>query len=181
MGRSRAASHQGCPLGDPDIGLPEHHPVLPGLAAEQDDRLVHQPSVGREGHGLGLHRGVHRHPLQVLRHQGTGLVRHRQALLDQRQELLFAQPLAPAGQRGAFERQLMLETLLAAEVLIVRVLQPARAQDLVGQIVHMCLRMNSPATSRVAKGGCPGPALHTEPKRPSRKSQSISRARRASG
>src|SRR5215471_4552049 len=27
----------------------------------------------------------------------------------------------------------------------------------------MCLRMNSPATSRVDNGGCPGPTLQTEP------------------
>src|SRR5262245_32852200 len=29
----------------------------------------------------------------------------------------------------------------------------------------MCLRMNSPATSRVDSGGYPGPTLQTEPKR----------------
>src|SRR6202011_2239606 len=35
----------------------------------------------------------------------------------------------------------------------------------------MCLRMNSPATSRVGSGGCPGPRRHTELKRFARKSQ----------
>ena len=42
----------------------------------------------------------------------------------------------------------------------------------------MCLRMNSPATSRVGSGGCPGPTRQTEPKRPAKNSQSISAARR---
>jgi hypothetical protein len=37
----------------------------------------------------------------------------------------------------------------------------------------MCLRINSPATSRVGNGGCPGPTRHTELKRPARKFQSI--------
>src|SRR5262249_26188443 len=45
----------------------------------------------------------------------------------------------------------------------------------------ICLRMNSPATSRVGNGGCPGPTRHTELKRPARKSQSISPASRTSG
>ena len=137
MGRSRTPGHQRCPLGDPDIGLPERHLVLPGLAAEQDDRLVHQPRVGRERDCLGLHRGVHRDALQVLPRQRPGLVRHREALLQQGCQLLFAQALAPAGQRGALERQHVLEALFAAEVLVVGVLQPARAQDLVGKVVHV--------------------------------------------
>jgi hypothetical protein len=41
--------------------------------------------------------------------------------------------------------------------------------------------MNSPATNRVGSGGCPGPTRQTEPKRPARKSQSISAASRTSG
>src|ERR1700756_1664272 len=45
----------------------------------------------------------------------------------------------------------------------------------------ICLRMNSPAPSRVGNGGCPGPTRHTELKRPARKSQSISPARRTRG
>ena len=45
----------------------------------------------------------------------------------------------------------------------------------------MCLRMNRPATNRVGNGGCPGPRRQTELKRPARKSQSISAARRTSG
>jgi hypothetical protein len=40
------------------------------------------------------------------------------------------------------------------------------------------LRFNSPATSRVGDGGCPGPTRQTEPKRPAKNSQSISAARR---
>jgi hypothetical protein len=50
----------------------------------------------------------------------------------------------------------------------------------VRQVVHV-LRMNSPATSRVGNGGCPGPTRHTERKRPARKFQSIFPASRTSG
>src|SRR5262249_54169294 len=45
----------------------------------------------------------------------------------------------------------------------------------------ICLRMNSPATSRVGNGGCPGPTRHTQLKRRARKAQSISPASRTSG
>jgi hypothetical protein len=82
---------------------------------------------------LGLHSGVHRHPLEVLGRDRPGLVRHRQALLDQGDELILAQPLAPARQRGAVERQLVAEYRFAAEVLVIGVLDPTRAQHLVRQ------------------------------------------------
>jgi hypothetical protein len=64
-------------------------------------------------------------------------VRHRQALLQQRHQLLLAEALAPMRQRGAVERQLVAEAQFAAEELVIRVLQPARAQCLVRQIVHV--------------------------------------------
>jgi hypothetical protein len=45
----------------------------------------------------------------------------------------------------------------------------------------MCLRINSPATNRVGKGGRPSPAVHTLENRLSRNCQSISCASRTSG
>ena len=78
--------------------------------------------------------------------------RRVQALLDQRDEFLLAHPLAPARQRRPVERQLVDEELLAAEKLIVWVLDPARAQLLVGQIMRM-LEDREPAISRVGSGG----------------------------
>ena len=48
------------------------------------------------GNRLGLDRGVHHHPLQIPGRQGAGLVSDRQALLQQRHQLLLAQPLAPS-------------------------------------------------------------------------------------
>ena len=53
-----------------------------------------------------------------------------EALLDQRHELLLPHPLAqPARWRRTVEGQLVLKELLAAEELVVRVLDPARAKD----------------------------------------------------
>ena len=50
---------------------------------------------------------------------------------------LFPHPLAPAGQRRAVEGQLVLEELLSAEQLVIGILDPARAQILVGEIMHV--------------------------------------------
>src|SRR5687768_7138496 len=45
--------------------------------------------------------------------------------------------MAPARHRGAVEGKLMLEELLAAEELHVGVLDPALAQDLIGEVVQV--------------------------------------------
>ena len=60
---------------------------------------------------------------------------HRQAFLQQRLELLLAHALAPARQRGAVEYQAVLEELLAAEVLAIRIFHPTLAQHLVGEVI----------------------------------------------
>ena len=112
--------------------------MAPGELDQLLQRPVHQPGIGRMGDRLGLHGGVHRHPLQVLGLASAPvLCTDRQALLDQGHELVLAQALAPAGQRRAVERQLVAERQLAAEVLVIRVLQPARAQRLVTEAVHV--------------------------------------------
>jgi len=58
-----------------------------------------------------------------------------QALLEQGDELLLTHALAPARQRRAIEHQPVLEELLAAEVLVIGVLDPALAQHLIGQVI----------------------------------------------
>src|ERR1700689_3408011 len=71
---------------------------------------------------------------------GFGRARARgdvQAFLDQRDELLLAHPLAPARQRRTVEHQRVPKELLAAEQLIIGVLDPALAQNLVGKVVHV--------------------------------------------
>src|SRR6516165_9394205 len=66
----------------------------------------------------------------------------------------------------------MLEKFLAAEVLEIRVLHSAIAQSVVGKVV-VCLRIASPAISRVGNGGWPGLSVYTAPNLSSRKRQSI--------
>ena len=88
-------------------------------------------------HRLRLHGRVDHDPLEILVRQRAGLVRHRQALLHQRHQRLLAEPLAPVRHRGAVERQPVAEAQLAAKILVIRVLQPARAQHLVRQVVHV--------------------------------------------
>ena len=57
-----------------------------------------QPRIGRMRDRLGLYRGVDHHQFEITGRQRTGLVCHRQALLDQTHQLLFAQALAPMRQ-----------------------------------------------------------------------------------
>src|SRR5262249_1758721 len=61
----------------------------------------------------------------------------REALLQQRDDLLLTQPLAPARERRAIKWQLVPEHHLPTEVLEIRVLHPSLAQRLVGEVVHM--------------------------------------------
>jgi hypothetical protein len=57
-----------------------------------------QPRMGWMGNRFGLYRGIDHDPLDIAGRQRVGLVRHRQALLDQRHQLLLAQALAPMRQ-----------------------------------------------------------------------------------
>ena len=132
-----AAHHDGGALGDAQIALAQRHALALGEADELDDGAVHEASIGRMGDRLGLHRGVNGDALEVLGRDRAGFVRDRQALLDQRHDLLFAQALAPAGQRGAIEGELVAEALLAAEILVIGILEPTRAQRLVREVVHV--------------------------------------------
>jgi hypothetical protein len=61
----------------------------------------------------------------------------RQALLQQSDKFLLIHTLRPARQRGAVEHQPMLEEILAAEELKIRILNLTVAQHLVGQVVHL--------------------------------------------
>src|SRR3954453_3391795 len=86
---------------------------------------------------LLLDGGVHNDPLEIFGLDRSSSMGHREALLQQRGDLLLTQPLAPAGQRRAIERQVMPEHHLATEILEIRVLDPPVAQRLVREIVHV--------------------------------------------
>jgi hypothetical protein len=88
---------------------------------------MHQLGVRREGNRLLLHGRVDDHLPEVRGLGGSHAGRDGQALLDQCDELVLPHALAPARQRRAVERKPMAEELLAAEQLVVRVLDPARA------------------------------------------------------
>ena len=92
-----ASDHDRRALGPAPIALPQGHAVM----ARQFDQLRRarwhsRASVARAR--FWLHRGVDDHPLEVARRPYPGLVRHRQALLNQRGQRLLTQPLAPKRQ-----------------------------------------------------------------------------------
>jgi len=124
-------------LADPRIGLAQSHPMLPGEPHQPLAGAVHQPGVGRERNRLLLHCRVDDHVPEIGRLGGAGAGCGREALLKQRREPLLAHAPAPARQRRAIDRKPMPEKLLAAEELKVRVLDPARAQRLVGEVMQV--------------------------------------------
>ena len=124
-------------LANSRVGLAQAHAVCLGEPHQPLARPMHELAVGRKRHRLRLHGGVDDH-LGEVRGFGRARARRRvQALLDQRDKLLLAHPLAPPRQRRSVERQLVTEELLATEELEVRVLDPARAEVLVRQIVRV--------------------------------------------
>jgi hypothetical protein len=105
--------------------------MRPGHPVEPLDRGVQQFGVGREGDRLGLHRGVHRDPLEILAAQCAGGMRHSQALGQQKLQFV-AEPLAPMAQVRAFVREGVLEELLPGEVLEIGIVHPALAHAFIG-------------------------------------------------
>ena len=98
---------------------------------------MHQPGVCGEGDRLLLHGRIDNHLGEVRWSRSARSRRDRKALLQERVRLLLAHALTPARQRRALERKLVAKELLAAEELIVRIIQPALAQDFIGEIVRV--------------------------------------------
>ena len=122
---------------DPFIGLAQDDAMLFGQTHQLFARPMHQPGVGGMRDGLGLHGGVDDHLGEVRRLGRAGFGGDRKALLDQRSQPLLAHALAPARHRRTVEGRLVAEELLAAEEREIGVLDPAVAQGLVGEIVHV--------------------------------------------
>src|SRR5258708_6553094 len=97
------------------------------------NRGVQKLRIGWEGDVLGLHGGIDRDPRQILRPQRPALVRHPQAL-GQEKFQFAAEALAPMAQVRALVRKLVLEELLSGEVLEVWIIDPAFAHCFVGRI-----------------------------------------------
>src|SRR5499426_3885944 len=134
-----------------------------------------ESGVGRMRDRLLLDSGIYRNPFEIFGVDRPGAVGHREALLQQRGDLLLTQPLAPARERRAIKWQLVPEHTSPQKYWKYG-FSTHRSHSASSERLCICLRMNSPATSRVGNGGCPGPTRHTELKRRARKSQSISPA-----
>ena len=137
MGMGVAPDHDGGALGQAQIALAQLDALAFGQIDQLLDRPVGEPGIGRMRDRFLLHGGVHHDPLEIFGLDRPGPVRHRKALLQQRRNLLLTQPLAPARQRRAIKRCRVLEHHFAAEILEIRVLHPAVAQRLIGEVVHV--------------------------------------------
>ena len=154
LGMGVAPRHHRSMLGDPEVGLPQPHPVLVGQAIEAPDGRVQQFGVGRKADVPGLHCGVDRDPLEVLAAQRPAGMRHSQTL-GQQQFQFVAEPLAPMAQVRALMQELVLEKLFPGEVLEIGVINPALAHPLIGQPVNLLEQQQPDCKPRRN----PGPAL----------------------
>ena len=112
--------------------MAQPHPVFAGKPREPSDRRVQQSGVGWEADRLGLHGGVDRDPLEVLRAQRPTVMGDPQALGQKKLELI-AEALAPMAQVRTLVRKGMLEELFPGEVLEIRIIDPAIAHLFIGQ------------------------------------------------
>ncbi len=122
------------PLAEAGVALAQHEAVLGGETDQDLAATVVEPGIGGMGHRLRLHRRVEGHALELLRRDNAAIETRRDRRLEQNLHAAGADPLAPARHRGAVDRQFMLEVIKAAEMLVVRVLHPARAHHLVRQV-----------------------------------------------
>ena len=89
-----APDHDRCALGDASVALPQWHVVAPRQIDQFFQGAAAQPGISRVRDRLGLHRSVDHDPFEITARQRAGFVRHRQAFLDQRHQLLLAHALA---------------------------------------------------------------------------------------
>lgn len=115
-------------LADPDIALAQINARLLGLPDQTLPRPVDQLGIGWKGDVLLRHRGIDNSLGKVPGLGRAHLYRHRQAFLEQGLQPLLALALAPAGHRRTIKRQCVAEKFLAAKILVIGVLHPARAK-----------------------------------------------------
>jgi hypothetical protein len=104
-----APDHDGGARGQAQIALAQLDALALGQIDQLLDGAVDEPRVRWMGDRFLLHGGVHHNPFEIRGLDRPATVRHREALLQQRGDLLLTQPLAPAGLRRAIERQLVPE------------------------------------------------------------------------
>jgi hypothetical protein len=90
---------------------------------------------GRKGNVLRLYRGIDNDAGEIAGLHRASLGCDRQALLQQRLQPFLAHAIAPVGHRGTIQWQPVLEKLLAAEVLVIRVLDPEFAYHFVAEVI----------------------------------------------
>lgn len=175
-----AADHDSGALRLAQVTLAQRHAVALGEPDEPGDGPMHQPRIGRMRNGLGLHFGIDHHPFQVLGTDSRQSCAPPTDFPGSGDELLLAEPPAPARHRRSIERQPVAKTQLAAEVLVIGVLDPAGAQHLIVETAYV-LQNEQAGDKPRRQTRLPRTGLAHEPKRSSRNSQSISAASRASG
>jgi hypothetical protein len=120
-------------LAEPGVALAQGHAMALGQADQGLAAAMIQPGIEGMGDRLGLDRGVDADPLKALLFDRFAPPSRGDRLLQQQLDAVLADAPAPADQRARIDRYLELQVIEAAEVLPVRILDPARDHLLVGE------------------------------------------------
>lgn len=135
------------------------------------------------GDGLFHHGRVDRHALGAVLVDGTRFLADPDRLSQQPFDTFLADPAPPAGQRGRIDRHAVLEKGLARQVLVIRVLDPARDHRLIRQPVGVLEIQQPSRPAAVQLRAAPCQTERTRPIRvrtpPSRSTPPVSPTRAA--
>lgn len=116
------------------VGLMEVHGL--GLRDAHHGRVDLAVEAGIRGmrDGLGLHRGIHDHPVHAALGDGLRAQARLDGELEQPLHALLTDPLPPLRHLARVDRELVLEEFLAGEELVVGVLDPTMDDLLVREL-----------------------------------------------
>jgi hypothetical protein len=126
-----AADLRGQPRRQARVALPQLDPGLLGQVHQLRPGPLVKARIGRVSDGLLHHRRVDRDLIQALVLDGAGLAAGLDGLGQQPLDTFLANALAPAGERSRIDGRLVLKEGLPGDVLVIRVLDPARDHRLV--------------------------------------------------
>src|SRR2546421_3002372 len=172
VGMRVAPHHDGGPLGHPQIALAQLNALALGALHQLLDRAVGKPGIGRMCDRLLLYGGT-----TATRSRSSVAIAPLRCATERLSCNSAAVCSSPSrwGQRVSDERSngSSCRSTASPQKYWKYGFSTHRSHSASSERLCMCLRINSPATSRVGNGGCPGPTRHTERKRPARKFQSI--------
>ncbi len=140
------------PLAHAPVALAQRDPTPPRRLDQPCARAIIQPRIGWKTHVRLLHRRIDVDPLKLRRRDRPQHQSRRERLAQQRLGPALAHALAPARQAAGLQRPAMLEKLHPAQILPVRILDPAGHHVRIAQVVGVLQIMQRDQQPRGMRG-----------------------------